>query len=201
MLIVGLTGSIGMGKTTTARIFRDLGVPVHDSDAAVHEVYRSTAVSAVGVDFPDALRAGQIDRAKLAAIVLSDPGAMKHLEAIIHPLVAKHRQAFLEMNVNAGSDLVVCDVPLLFETGTERDMNLVLVVSAPAPVQKARVMQRSGMTEARFSAIMAKQTPDPEKRRRAHLVIETSGGLADLRRQAETFLRAISGRVHTGGRL
>lgn len=198
MLVIGLTGSIGMGKSTTAQIFRDLGVPVHDADAAVHEIYRTTALEPVSQLYPEALDKDGINRTKLAAIVLADPRALKKLEDIVHPLVLEHRRKFIDAEATKGAPAVVCDVPLLFETGSDRDMDLVLVVSAPAPVQNERVMARDGMTEARFSAIMAKQLPDAEKRRRAHVVIDTGGGVDSARRQVIAFLRALSGRVHSG---
>jgi dephospho-CoA kinase len=198
MLVIGLTGSIGMGKSTTAQIFRDLGAPVHDADAAVHEIYRTAACAPVAHLFPDAVNSKGVNRKKLSAIVLSDPEAMKRLENIIHPLVAEHRRAFVAAQVRVGARLVVCDVPLLFETGSDREMHLVLVVSAPAPVQKARVMARAGMTEDQFSAIMAKQLPDAEKRRRAHVVIGTGLGNDSARRQVIALLRAIAGCAHLG---
>lgn len=192
MLVIGLTGSIGMGKSTTAKIFRELGIPVHDSDAAVHEIYKTTAREPVARLFPDAVCSEGIDRTKLAAIVLSDPDALKRLEKIVHPLVHAHRRNFLEAQTKAGAPFVVCDVPLLFETGSDIEMDIALVVSASAPVQKARVLARDGMTEERFSAIMAKQMPDAEKRRRAHLVIETGSGVDAARRQVTVFLRALA---------
>ncbi len=195
MLVVGLTGSIGMGKSTTAQIFRGLGVPVHDSDAAVHEIYRTTACAPVAELFPQAVGPDGIDRAKLGQIVLSDPQSLRRLEAVVHPLVVAHRHAFIAAQAAKGADLVIADVPLLFETGTDREMDLIIVVSAPAPVQKARVLSRNGMTEDRFLAIMAKQMPDAEKRRLAHVVIETGRGLEAARRQAIVFLRAICARA------
>jgi dephospho-CoA kinase len=201
MLVIGLTGSIGMGKSTTAQIFRDLGVPVHDADAAVHEIYRTTACAPVAHLFPDAVDSEGVDRTKLAKIVLVDPEAMKRLEDIIHPLVLEHRRKFVELQAKAGAELVVCDVPLLFETGSDREMHLSLVVSAPAPVQKARVMARPGMTEDKFSVIMGKQMPDPEKRRRAHVVIETGRGVDSARRQVIALLRALAGCAHSGSGL
>lgn len=198
MLLIGLTGSIGMGKSTTAQIFRDLGVPVHDADAAVHEIYGTTARAPVAQLYPDVVDEDGVNRTKLAAIVLSDPEALKRLEAIVHPLVLEHRRNFIDANASKGAPIIVCDVPLLFETGTDRDMDLTMVVSAPAAVQNERVMARSGMTEARFSSIMAKQLPDAEKRRRAHVVIDTGRGVDAARRQVIAFLRALSGRVHSG---
>jgi dephospho-CoA kinase len=198
MLVIGLTGSIGMGKSTTAQIFRDLGVPIHDSDAAVHEIYRTTACAPVAQLFPDVVDSEGVNRTKLGKIVLSDPEAMKRLEHIIHPLVREHRRAFIERQAKAGAQLVVCDVPLLFETKADMEMHLALVVSAPAPVQKARVMARAGMTEERFSVIMAKQMPDSEKRQRAHVVIETGFGVESARRQVIALLRALAGSMHSG---
>jgi dephospho-CoA kinase len=198
MLVIGLTGSIGMGKSTTAQIFRDLGIPVHDADAAVHEIYATAACAPVRDMFPGAAEQEGVNRTKLASIVLSDSEALKQLEAIMHPLVAQHRRTFVENQAKVGVDLVVCDVPLLYETGTDREMDLTIVATASEPVQKARVMQRTGMTEARFSAIMTKQMPDAEKRRRAHVVIDTGHGLDAARRQVVVFLRALSGRTHSG---
>lgn len=195
MLVIGLTGSIGMGKSTTAQIFRDLGIPVHDSDAAVHEIYRTTACEPVAQLFPDVVDSEGVNRTKLSAIVLFDADALKRLEGVIHPLVLQHRQKFLETHAKAGAQIVVCDVPLLFETGSDKEMDVVVVVSAPAAVQKARVLMRPGMTEERFSAIIAKQMPDAEKRRRAHFVVDTSNGVEAARRQVTELLRALVGRA------
>lgn len=197
MLVIGLTGSIGMGKSTTAQIFRDLGVPVHDADAAVHDIYRTEACAPVAAAFPDATDGQGIDRSKLASIVLADSAALTRLERIVHPLVLEHRRRFVEEQAGRNAGIVICDVPLLFETGADREMDVVVVVSAPAPVQKARVLARPGMTEARFSAIMTKQLPDDEKRRRAHFVIDTSRGIDLARRQAMVFLEALAGRSHS----
>lgn len=197
MLVIGLTGSIGTGKSTTAQIFRDLGIPVHDADAAVHEIYRTTACAPVARLFPDVVESDGVNRTKLAKIVLFDPEAMRRLENVIHPLVHEHRRRFIEAQAKAGAEMVVCDAPLLFETGSDREMHLALVVSAPAPVQKARVMARTGMTEDSFSAIMSRQMPDAEKRRRAHVVIETGLGVEDARRQVIALVRALAGRAHS----
>ena len=191
MRIIGLTGSIGMGKSATAGIFRSLGVPVHDSDRAVHEIYAGSAAALVAAAFPAARGPDGIDRRKLGDLVLNNPAEMKKLEGLVHPLVAAHRQAFLEKARAQGAGLAVCDVPLLFETGLDRDMDAVVVVSAPFQVQKARVLARPGMTEARFNAILQKQWPDEKKRRHAHVVIDTSRSLEDARRQITTLLRAL----------
>lgn len=191
MRIIGLTGSIGMGKSATAEIFRSLGVPVHDSDRAVHEIYAGSAAALVAAAFPAAGGSDGIDRRKLGDLVLNNPAEMKKLEALVHPLVAAHRQAFLEEARAKGARMAVCDVPLLFETGLDREMDAIVVVSAPFQVQKARVLARPGMTEARFSAILQKQWPDEDKRRHAHLVIDTSRSLEDARHQITNLLRAL----------
>jgi dephospho-CoA kinase len=198
MLVIGLTGSIGMGKSTTAQIFRDLGIPVHDADAAVHAIYRTSALAPIANSFPDAVDDDGVNRMRLAQIVLSDTRALARLEAIVHPLVKADRANFLERHAKNAADVVVCDVPLLFETGSDTEMDVILVVSAPAPVQKVRVMSRAGMTEARFEAIIAKQMPDTEKRRRAHVVMDTSQGIEAARRQAIALLRSLSARAHSG---
>ncbi len=195
MLLVGLTGSIGMGKSTTAQIFRDLGVPVHDSDAAVHEIYRTTACDPIRSLFPEVVHHEGVDRKALAGIVLSDPAALKQLETIVHPLVSGHRQNFVQARAAERARVVVCDIPLMFETGADRDMDLTLVVSASAAVQKARVLARTGMTLERFSVIVKKQMPDVDKRRRAHVVIDTERGLPAARRQVMSLMRALAARV------
>lgn len=197
LLLIGLTGSIGMGKSTTAQIFREYGVPVHDADAAVHEVYASKAPNAIKDMFPEAVSEDVIDRRKLASIVLNESKSLQRLEALIHPLVIEHRRSFIRDRLSTGAKMVVCDIPLLFETGADREMDLTIVVSASESVQKARVMQRDGMTAERFSAIMAKQLPDAEKRRLAHLVIDTGTGIESARRQVAAFLRAIGGRAQS----
>ncbi|GJE56519.1 MULTISPECIES: dephospho-CoA kinase [Methylobacterium] len=175
--ILGLTGSIGMGKSATAALFAKHGVPVHDSDAAVHRLYESggTAAEAIGAAFPGSLRPdGGVDREALRKAVLGNAEALQRLEALVHPLVAEESRAFLGRHGDA--PLVVLDIPLLFETGAEKRCDTVVVVSAPAEVQRARVLARPGMTEAAFAAILAKQMPDAEKRRRADVVIDTSRG-------------------------
>ena len=177
MLVLGLTGSIGMGKSTTAAMFRDEGVPVHDADAAVHELYRGTAVAPVEAAFSGVTRDGVIDRDRLRTRVLGDAEALRRLEGIVHPLVRAARDAFLAEARAGGESLVVLDIPLLFEIDAERDCDRVVVVSASEAVQKARVLARPGMTEPQFSAILAKQVPDAEKRRRADWVIDTGSGL------------------------
>lgn len=177
MIVLGLTGSIGMGKSTTADMFRFLGAPVHDADATVHALYRGAAAPLVEAAFPGTTTDGTVDRTKLAARVLNDPEAMKTLEAIVHPLVRAEKEAFLARAKAEGVPVVVLDIPLLFETGQMAGLDAVAVVSAPPEVQKARVLARPGMTEEKFAAILARQIPDAEKRRRADFVIDTGHGL------------------------
>ncbi|MDT8857606.1 dephospho-CoA kinase [Paracoccaceae bacterium Fryx2] len=171
---LGLTGSIGMGKSTTAEFFAEAGLPVWDADAAVHRLYApgGSAVSAVGALCPDAVFAGGIDRGILKRWIASDTTALARLEAVVHPLVAADRDTFL---AGAAADIVVLDIPLLFERGTEAEMDATLLVTAPPALQRARVMARPGMTEAQFQTILARQMPDAEKRARATHIIETLG--------------------------
>lgn len=193
MWVLGLTGSIGMGKSATARMFRALGVPVHDADASVHALYRGTAVAPVEAAFPGVTRDGVIDRAALGARVLGDAEAMRRLEAIVHPLVREAEAAFLTKARDKGARLVVLDIPLLFETGGDRRVDAVAVVSASKAVQRDRVLAREGMTDEKFATILAKQMPDEEKRRRAHFVIDTGRGFAAAEHQVEGIVRALSG--------
>ena len=188
MMVLGLTGSIGMGKSTTAQLFRDAGVQVHDADAAVHALYQSSAVGPVEAAFPGVSQGGIIDRERLRQRVLGDAAALKRLEAIVHPLVTAERKRFVEAAAGRGDALVVLDIPLLFETGLERVVDKVIVVSAPETVQKARVLARPGMTSERLSAILARQVPDTEKRRRADTVIDTGQGIEAARAQVTALL-------------
>lgn len=192
MLIVGLTGSIGMGKTTTAGMFLDAGVPVHDSDKAVHELYESAAVGPIAAVFPETVENGRINRVALGKRVLGDAQALRRLEGIVHPLVSTSRQSFLDRLRGTGCPICILDIPLLFETGANLDVDVTLVVTATAAVQKQRVMARPGMTEERFNAIVSRQMPDSDKRRNAHFVIDTSWGLNAARRQVSCLLRALS---------
>lgn len=179
MIVLGLTGSIGMGKSTTAAMFARAGVPVYDSDAAVHALYASggAAVAPVEAAFPGVVVDGAIDRAALSARVVGDPQALQKLEAIVHPLVGAHRIGFFEQAKAGGADIVVLDIPLLFETGGQGAVDQVVVVSAPAEVQRARVLARPGMTPEKLDAILARQLPDAEKRARADVVIDTGQGI------------------------
>ncbi len=193
MFVLGLTGSIGMGKSTAAEMFRAEGIAVHDSDAAVHELYNGKAVAAVEAAFPGTAQGGVVDRARLADAVLDDAEKLARLEAIVHPLVAASRDAFLAEAAKSGAGLVVLDIPLLFETGSERIVDAVVLVTAPESVQKARVCARPGMTAERFAAILARQMPDAEKRARAHFIIDTGRGFAPAKLQVRAIVRALAG--------
>ncbi len=196
MFVLGLTGSIGMGKSTTAAMFREAGVPVHDSDAAVHALYRGAAAPLVEAAFPGTLQNGEIDRARLAALVIHDAAALKRLEAIVHPLVRAARAEFVAKARADGADLVVLDIPLLYETGCESEVDAVLLVTAPEEVQKSRIAARPDMTGAKLAAIIAKQMPDTEKRRRANIILDTSSGHAAVAQHVQDLIAAIrTGRV------
>lgn len=175
--LLGLTGSIGMGKSTTAQMLRDAGIPVWDADAAVHRAYAAggAAVPAIGGLVPAAITDGQVDRAVLAAAIAADPSLLARIEAAVHPLLAADRASFL--SANAGADILAYDIPLLFETGADAWLDAVLVVTAPPEVQRQRVLLREGMTQARFDALLSRQMPDAEKRARARFVIDTSTGM------------------------
>lgn len=178
MIVLGLTGSIGMGKSTAAAMFRRLGVPVHDADAAVHRLLAcdSATIAAVDAGFPGSVCDGAVDRQALGALVFADPAARRRLEAILHPRVRAATRRFLARHARARTPLVVLDIPLLFETGGDRQVDAVVVVSAPAFLQRQRVLRRPGMTQAKFAGILASQTPDREKRRKADYVVETGSG-------------------------
>ena len=184
--VLGLTGSIGMGKSTTAQMFRDAGVPVHDADATVHALYAGEAAPLIEAAFPGTVEDGTVDRARLGAAVLGDTDAMARLEAIIHPLVHSAEQSF--MSRHADAPLVVVDVRLLFETGGEGRVDAIAVVTAPYEVQRARVLARPGMSEEKFAAILARQVPDEDKRARADYIIDTSQGLDAARAAVNTII-------------
>jgi dephospho-CoA kinase len=191
MFVLGLTGSLGMGKSTTARFFAEEGVPLHDADAAVHRLYEGEATPLIEAAFPGTTSGGRVDRDKLAKKVLGDSAAIKKLETIIHPLVGRAEARFLDEAARKDAAVVVLDIPLLFETGADRRCDAVVVVSAPADVQRARAFERPGMTEEKFQAILAKQMPDAEKRARADFVVDTSEGFDAARAQ----VREILGRI------
>jgi dephospho-CoA kinase len=177
MIVIGLTGSIGMGKSTTARMFSEEGVPVHDSDESVHRLYAGAAAPLVEAAFPGVTIDGKIDRTILSGKVLGNPAAMKTLESIIHPLVRADADEFLRRSRESGAKLAVLDIPLLFETGGRDRVDKVVVVTAPADVQRARVLARPGMTVDKFEAILARQVPDVEKRRQADFIVDTGQGM------------------------
>jgi dephospho-CoA kinase len=193
MITVGLTGSIGMGKSTTAAMFAAEGVPVYDADAEVHALYAKggAAVAPLEAAFPGVVVDGAVDRAKLSHHVVGKPDALKRLEAIVHPLVGESRVGFFQDAVAKGADIVILDIPLLFETGGEKRMDAVVVVSAPADLQRERVLARPGMDEAKLDAILARQMADAEKRARAHFVIDTSRGLDAARAQVRDVLKRL----------
>ena len=194
MIVLGLTGSIGMGKSTTAKMFSDFGVPVHDSDEAVHRLYRGKAVPLVEAAFPGTAVNGVVDRAKLAERVLGDPAALKRLEGLVHPLVRADATAFLKRHHAAGAPLAVVDIPLLFETGGQERVDQVVVVTAPPEVQRERVLSRPGMSEEKFQKILAKQVPDEEKRRRADFIIDTGQGMDAARRAVADLIEELTGK-------
>jgi dephospho-CoA kinase len=191
MFIIGLTGSIAMGKTTTARLFAEAGVPVHDADAAVHELYEGEAVAAIEAAFPGVIKNGKVDRAALGQRVQGDPAALRRLESIVHPLVRQVEQRFLKNAEAAGAKVAVLDIPLLFETGADRRVDAVVVVSAPAETQRARALER-GLGAERFEALLARQMPDGEKRRRADFVVDSSQGIEHARAQVRGILAAVA---------
>lgn len=190
--VLCLTGSLGMGKSTAARFFAEAGVPVHDSDAVVHALYEGEAVPAITRAFPGSTSGGKVDRTKLAAMVLNDKAALARLEAIVHPLVAVSTERFLAQAQASGAAVVVLDVPLLFEASLECRCDAIVVVSAPAEVQRQRALERPGMNEEKFAVLLAKQMPDAEKRRRADFILDSSGSFDHARRQVRDILRAVS---------
>lgn len=196
MLLIGLTGSIGMGKSETAKMFRELGVPVYDADAAVHKLYEKggKAVEPLRAAFPSAIVDDAVDRKALSRAVLGLPDQMKKLEAIVHPLVGEVQMEFLTDNMKAGTSMVVLDIPLLYETGGEARVDVVVVVSAPYDIQKTRVLARPDMDEAKFAAIHAKQVADEEKRKRADFIVESDKGLDHARAQVAAIIEALKDR-------
>ncbi|MFL6796431.1 MAG: dephospho-CoA kinase [Xanthobacteraceae bacterium] len=192
MFVLGLTGSVAMGKSTTARLFAEEGVPVHDADAAVHRLYESEAVPLIEAAFPGSTAGGRVDRGKLAGLVLGNEDALKQLEAIVHPLVRASEEQFLLQAEARKEEVVVLDIPLLFETGGDARVDAVAVVSAPAELQRQRVLERPAMTEDKLEAILARQMPDAEKRKRADFVVDTSHGFEVARAQVRAILQAIA---------
>ncbi|MBS3649764.1 dephospho-CoA kinase [Pseudaminobacter sp. 19-2017] len=197
MIVLGLTGSIGMGKSTTARMFVEAGIPVHDSDEAVHRLYAGIAAPLVEEAFPGTVKNGKVDRTELATRVLGKPEALRKLEAIIHPLVRANADAFLARHREAGAPLAVLDIPLLFETGGRGRVDKVVVVTASPDIQRQRVLARTGMTEDKFQAILSKQVPDSEKRRLADYVIDTGHGMKAARRAVAAIVAELTGKTPT----
>jgi dephospho-CoA kinase len=188
MIILGLTGSIGMGKSTTAKLFAEAGVPVYDADAAVHKIYEGEAAPAVEAAFPGTTEAGKVDRNKLSARVVHDPAAIRQLEGIVHPMLGASRQKFLEDAERSGATVAVVDVPLLYETGGEKRVDAVVVVTTTPEIQRERILARDNMTAEKLDAILARQLPDAEKRNRADFVVDTSHGLDPVRAQIRDIL-------------
>jgi len=183
MFVLGLTGSIGMGKSTTAQLFAEMGVPVYDADATVHRLYEREAVAAIEQAFPGTTGANGVDREKLSVHVVGNAPAMQRLEAVVHPMLRAHEKEFLTNAEQAAAPVAVLDIPLLFETKGETRVDAVLVVSAPEDVQRARILSRPNMTAAKLEAILARQMSDPDKRARADFVVDTSKGLDAAREQ------------------
>jgi dephospho-CoA kinase len=192
MFVLGLTGSLGMGKSTTAKFFAEEGVPLHDADVVVHQLYEGEATPLIEAAFPGTTIGGTVDRDKLAKKVLGNAAAIKKLEAIIHPLVGRAEARFLEEAARKCAAVVVLDIPLLYETGAERRCDAVVVVSAPAEVQRTRAFERPGMTEEKFEAILATQMPDAEKRAQADFVVDTSKGFDPVRAQVREILARVA---------
>jgi dephospho-CoA kinase len=191
MFILGLTGSLAMGKSATAQMFVDEGVPLHDADAVVHRLYDGEATPQIEAAFPGTTKDGKVDRVKLGQRVLGDPAVIKRLEGIVHPMVAAASAKFLAEAAACGAPVAVLDVPLLFETGGDQRCDAVVVVSAPAESQRKRALERPGMTEDKLAAILGKQMPDEEKRRRADFVVDTSQGFDHARAQVRDILKRV----------
>jgi len=198
VIVVGLTGSIAMGKSTVAAMFAKFGVPTFNADDAVREFYAGEGAKSIDAAFPGVMVEGTIDRERLGMRVLGDAGALERLEGLVHPAVAKARVRFLERASAEGRRMAIVDVPLLFETGGDLDVDLVVVVSAPESIQRARAMAREGMTSAKLEAVLSRQASDAEKRRRAHFIIDTRGAHDQTRAVVAQFMRAVAALI--GGR-
>ena len=188
MIVLGLTGSIGMGKSTTAKLFAEAGVPVYDADATVHMVYEGEAVPAIEAAFPGTTADGKVDRARLSAQVVNDPAAIKRLEGIVHPMLRAYHQKFLDDAERSGAPVAVVDVPLLYETGGEKRVDAVVVVTTTPEIQRERILARANMTQEMLDTILARQLPDAEKRKRADFVVDTSHGLDPVRARIRDIL-------------
>ena len=188
MIVLGLTGSIGMGKSTTAKLFAEAGVPVYDADATVHLIYEGEAVPAIEAAFPGSTADGKVDRAKLSAQVVHDAAAIKRLEQIVHPMLRAYRQRFLDAAEQSGASVAVLDVPLLFETGGDKHVDAVVVVTTSPEVQRQRILARDNMTDEKLDVVLKRQLPDAEKRKRADFVVDTSHGLDPVRARIRDIL-------------
>ena len=188
MIILGLTGSIGMGKSTTAKLFAEAGVPVYDADATVHLIYEGEAAPAIEAAFPGTTDDGKVDRTKLSAQVVHDAAAMKRLEQIVHPMLRAYHKRFIEDAERSGAPVAVMDVPLLFETGGEKRVDAVVVVTTSPDLQRQRILARDNMTGEKLDAILARQLPDAEKRKRADFIVDTSHGLDPVRTRIRDIL-------------
>ncbi|WP_315778156.1 MULTISPECIES: dephospho-CoA kinase [unclassified Bradyrhizobium] len=191
MRVLGLTGSMGMGKSTTAKLFAEAGVPVYDADATVHKVYEGEAAPAIEAEFPGTTVDGKVDRARLSAKVVGDPDAIRRLEAIVHPMLRSYHQKFLDDAEQSGVPVAVVDVPLLFETGGDKRVDAVVVVSTSPEIQRQRILARGTMTEEALDALLARQMPDAEKRKRADFVVDTSHGLDPVRARIRDILAEV----------
>lgn len=198
MLRIGLTGSIGMGKSTTGKLFADTGVPVNDSDSVVHDLYSGEAAPLVDAAFPGTMKNGAVDRQELGRQLGLDPDGFRRLEAIVHPLVRKRETGFLERQRAAGAEMVLLDIPLLFETHAEKRVDVVVVVSTDPQIQRQRVLARPNMTEEKFNMILSRQVPDAEKRRRADYLVDTSGSIEETRERVENIVADLKARIARG---
>jgi dephospho-CoA kinase len=192
MRILGLTGSIGMGKSTTAKLFAEAGVPVYDADATVHKVYEGEAAPAIEAAFPGTTLGGKVDRARLSAKVVHDPAAIRQLEQIVHPMLRTHHQDFLENAERSGAPVAVVDIPLLFETGGDKRVDAVVVVTTSPQIQRERILARGSMTHEALDALLARQMSDAEKRKRADFVVDTSHGLDPVRARIRDILDQVA---------
>ena len=193
MLVIGLTGSIAMGKTSAAKRFIANGIPVFDADAHVHELYEGEAVAAIEAAFPGVTKEGKVNRARLGEMLGKDAAALARLEAIVHPMVRARREAFLRENARVGAEMVVLEIPLLFETGSERQVDVTIVVTAPEEVQRARLMAREGMSQARAEMLLANQMPDADKRKRADYVVDTNRELEETGAEIDNIIDSLRG--------
>ncbi|PYB74260.1 dephospho-CoA kinase [Rhizobium wuzhouense] len=201
MIVIGLTGSIGMGKTTTAGLFSEEGIPVHDADQVVHDLYRDKAVAqAIELAFPGSVIGGEVDRRKLSENLAKNPANFKKLEAIVHPLVHERERVFLDEQKHASQPIVLLDIPLLFETGGQQRVDVIVVASCAEDIQRQRVLSRPGMTQEKLDLILSRQLPDAEKRAHADFVVDTGLGIDDARRQVKTILETLRARSSRSGK-